>query len=78
MLASFIKTANYNQKKRENMPSKIKKPEKFNVVKAVKSNARDRVGIIPAEKVFKTRIEKDEIRPKHKKSVTDLIQEDDD
>ncbi len=59
------------------MASKIKKDEKFNVVKAVKSNARDRVGIIPAGHTFKTRVEKDEIRPKHKKTLSDHLGQED-
>jgi hypothetical protein len=60
------------------MSSKIKKDEKFNVVKAIKSNARDRVGIIPSGQAFKTRVEKDEIRPKHKKTLKDLLNQEDD
>lgn len=56
--------------------AKKKKVEKFSVVKAIKSNARDRVGTIPVSQAFTTKPERDAVRPKHKKTFAQLINSD--
>jgi hypothetical protein len=52
--------------------SKSKK-QSFSKVKAVKSNARDRVGSPPPERVLPDPKQKREIKPKHKETLADLI-----
>jgi hypothetical protein len=52
--------------------SKAKK-ETFSKVKAVKSNARDRVGTPPPERVLPDPKQKRAIKPKHKETLADLI-----
>jgi len=49
----------------------MKKAKKrvFSIVKAVKQNARDRVGTVPAEKIIPD--------PKHKETLADLLQKTD-
>jgi hypothetical protein len=51
------------------------KPKKrvFSVVKAVKQNARDRVGAVPAQRVIPDPKQKAAAQPKHKKTLVDLI-----
>ena len=53
----------------------MKKAKKrvFSIVKAVKQNARDRVGIVPAEKVIPDPRQKALARPKHKETLADLL-----
>ncbi|WP_260706294.1 hypothetical protein [Edaphobacter flagellatus] len=52
--------------------SKAKK-QVFSAVKAVKSNARDRVGTPPAERVIPDPKQKRTDKPKHKETLADLI-----
>ena len=52
--------------------SKSKK-QVFSRVKAVKSNARDRVGTPPPERVLPDPKQKHAIKPKHKETLADLI-----
>lgn len=52
--------------------SKAKK-KVFSVVKAVKENARTRVGTVPAERVIPDPKQKAAAQPKHKKTLADLL-----
>ena len=45
----------------------------FSVVKAVKENARDRVGTVPPERVIPDPKQKAAAKPKHKQTLADLI-----
>ena len=49
------------------------KKQVFSVVKAVKENARDRVGPVPAERVIPDPKQKAAAKPKHKKTLADLL-----
>jgi hypothetical protein len=53
----------------------MSKPKKrvFSKVKAVKSNARDRVGSPPPERVLPDPKQKRAAKPKHKKTLADLL-----
>ena len=53
----------------------MSKPKKqvFSKVKAVKSNARDRVGSPPPERVLPDPKQKLATKPKHKKTFADLL-----
>lgn len=55
----------------------MKKAKKqiFSTVKAVKSNARDRVGTPPPERVLPDPKQKRAENPKHKETLADLIRE---
>ena len=52
--------------------SKAKK-QVFSKIKAVKSNARDRVGTPPAERVLPDPKQKLTVKPKHKPTFADLL-----
>ena len=52
--------------------SKAKK-QVFSVVKAVKENARDRVGPVPQGRVIPDPKQKAAAKPKHKKTLADLL-----
>jgi hypothetical protein len=54
---------------------KMSKPKKkvFSKVKAVKSNARDRVGTPPPERVLPDPKQKQAARPKHKQTLAALL-----
>lgn len=54
----------------------MKKAKKrvFSIVKAVKANARARVGIVPAEKVLPDPKEKARREPKHKDTLARLME----
>ena len=52
--------------------SKAKK-RAFSVVKAVKENARTRVGPVPPERVIPDPKQKAAAQPKHKKTLADLL-----
>jgi hypothetical protein len=52
--------------------SKAKK-QVFSRVKAVKSNARDRVGTPPPERVLPDPKQKRAVKPKHKETLADLM-----
>jgi hypothetical protein len=49
------------------------KKKVFSVVKAVKENARDRVGPVPPERVIPDPKQKEAARPKHKETLADLL-----
>jgi hypothetical protein len=49
------------------------KKQVFSTVKAVKSNARDRVGTPPPERVLPDPKQKRAEKPKHKETLADLI-----
>ena len=49
------------------------KKRTFSIVKAVKSNARDRVGSPPPERVLPDPKQKAAAKPKHKKTLADLL-----
>jgi hypothetical protein len=53
--------------------SKAKK-RVFSVVKAVKENARDRVGTPPPERALPDPKQKAAAKPKHKKTLADLLE----
>jgi hypothetical protein len=50
-----------------------KKKKTFSVVKAVKENARDRVGMVPPERVIPDPKDKRARQPKHKETLADLL-----
>ncbi len=54
----------------------VKKAKKrtFSIVKAVKLNARDRVGSPPPEKVLPDPKQKAAAKPKHKETLADLLE----
>jgi len=49
------------------------KKRTFSIVKAVKSNARDRVGSPPPERVLPDPKQKAAAKPKHKQTLNDLL-----
>lgn len=49
------------------------KKRRFSIVKAVKANARDRVGTVPSERVIPDPKDKAARKPKHKKTLADLL-----
>jgi len=49
------------------------KKKTFSVVKAVKENARAQVGPVPAERVIPDPKQKAAAKPKHKKTLADLL-----
>lgn len=53
----------------------MSKPKKrtFSKVKAVKANARERLGSPPAERTLPSPKEKAAARPKHKETLADLL-----
>ncbi|HEX9200184.1 MAG TPA: hypothetical protein VF865_11540 [Acidobacteriaceae bacterium] len=53
----------------------MSRPKKkvFSVVKAVKENARGRVGPVPPERVIPDPKQKAAAKPKHKKTLADLL-----
>jgi len=54
----------------------MKKAKKrtFSIIKAVKSNARDRVGTPPPERVLPDPKQKLAAKPKHKETLADLLE----
>jgi hypothetical protein len=52
------------------------KKQVFSVVKAVKENARTRVGPVPPERVIPDPKQKATAKPKHKKTLADLLSTD--
>jgi len=54
--------------------AKRAKKQVFSVVKAVKSNARDRLGTPPPERVLPDPRQKLAARPKHKETLADLLE----
>jgi hypothetical protein len=55
--------------------AKSKKPS-FSVTKAVKANARERIGTPPPSHPLPTPKEKAAARPKHKETLSDLLSKD--
>lgn len=55
------------------MPRK-KKPATFTATKAVKANARERLGSPPPERVLPDPKQKAAAQPKHKESLADLLE----
>jgi hypothetical protein len=53
------------------------KKKTFSVVKAVKANARERVGPVPAERVIPDLKDKRARQPKHKETLADLLSKSD-
>jgi hypothetical protein len=55
------------------------KPKKrtFSIVKAIKSNARDRVGSPPPERVLPDPKQKHAAKPKHKETLASLLEKQD-
>jgi hypothetical protein len=51
-----------------------KKRETFSVIKAVKRNARERVGQPKPEKVIVSEPQRDRRERRHKKTLTDLLE----
>jgi hypothetical protein len=49
------------------------KKRRFSIVKAVKANARDRVGTVPSERVIPDPKDKAARKPKHKKTLADFL-----
>jgi len=49
----------------------------FSIVKAVKQNARDRVGQPPPEKVIPDPKQRAAAKPKHKETLSDLLEKSD-
>jgi hypothetical protein len=49
------------------------KKRRFSIIKAVKANARARVGTVPAERVIPDPKLKHAAKPKHKKTLADLL-----
>jgi hypothetical protein len=59
---------------REESAMKKAKKRVFSIVKAVKANARDRVGSPPPEKVLPDPKQKAAAKPKHKETLADLLE----
>ncbi len=57
--------------------AKRAKKQVFSVVKAVKSNARDRVGTPPPERVLPDPKQKLAAKPKHKETLAELLEKQD-
>ena len=57
---------------------KKSKKRTFSIVKAVKQNARDRVGQPPPEKILPDPKQKAAAKPKHKETLADLLSGDKD
>jgi hypothetical protein len=53
------------------------KKKTFSITKAVKANARDRVGTPPPSRPLPTVKEKAAAKPKHKETLADLLTKDD-
>jgi hypothetical protein len=50
----------------------------FSVVKAVKENARDRIGAVPPERVIPDPKQKAAAKPKHKQTLADMLSKEED
>jgi hypothetical protein len=53
-----------------------KAPKKFSVTKAVKANARERLGQPPAERIIADKPATQKRKAKHKESLADIIRGD--
>ena len=56
------------------MPKSTPKKEVFSATKAVKANARERLGTPPPSHPLKTIKDKITAKPKHKESLADLLE----
>jgi hypothetical protein len=54
------------------------KKRRFSIVKAVKANARDRIGTVPPERVIPDPKLKAARKPKHKKTLAEILSAPDD
>jgi hypothetical protein len=55
------------------MAKRKRRPEKFSVVKAVKANARERVGQPRPERVIDDQKRENSRKPKHRKTMPQLL-----
>jgi hypothetical protein len=55
------------------MPKKRRRPATFSATKAVKANARERLGTPPPERVLPDPKQKAAAQPKHKETLSDLL-----
>ncbi len=55
------------------MAKRKRRPEKFSIVKAVKANARERVGQPRPERVIQEAHRPDSRKAKHRQSMTQLL-----
>ncbi len=55
------------------MAKRKRRPEKFSVVKAVKANARERVGQPRPERVIDDQKQENSRKPKHRKTMPQLL-----
>jgi len=60
------------------MPRKRRRPAVFSATKAVKANARERVGMPKPERVLPDPKQKAAANPKHKETLSDLLEKKDD
>ncbi len=56
------------------MPKKRRRPAIFSATKAVKANARERLGTPPPERVIPDPKQKAAAQPKHKETLADLLE----
>jgi hypothetical protein len=55
------------------MAKRKRRPEKFSIVKAVKANARERVGQPRPERVINDQKPENSRKPKHRKTMPQLL-----
>ena len=60
-------------RKLDSKPMSKPKKQRFSIIKAVKANARARVGTPPAERVLPDPKQKLAAKPKHKPTLADLL-----
>lgn len=56
------------------MPKKRRRPAVFSATKAVKANARERLGSPPPERILPDPKQKAAAKPKHKQTLADLLE----
>ncbi|MDE1160822.1 MAG: hypothetical protein PW792_02625 [Acidobacteriaceae bacterium] len=54
--------------------AKRKRPAQFTAVKAVKANARERLGTPPSERVLPNTRDKESQQPKHKQTLANILE----
>lgn len=54
--------------------AKRKRPAQFTAVKAVKANARERVGTPPPERVLPNTRDQESEKPKHKETLAKILE----
>jgi len=57
------------------MAKRKRRPEKFSIVKAVKANARDRVGQPRPERIIKDQTRENRRKAKHRQTMPQLLNE---